>query len=98
MSRPDLARVPEYFHRYINQVEEDDLMPAFRNQTETFIDFLEQIPPAKIDYRYAEGKWTIKEILQHIIDAERIFAYRALCFARKDATPLPSFEENDYAA
>lgn len=51
----------------------------------------------KRSYRYAEGKWTIKEVLQHIIDAERVFAYRALCIARKDATPLPGFDENVYA-
>ncbi len=51
----------------------------------------------KFDYRYAEGKWKIKVILQHLIDAERIFAYRALRFARNDQTPLASFEEDDYA-
>lgn len=96
MARPDLARVPKWFHRYIDQVKENDLMPAFRNQTSSFVEFLETIPPSKIDHRYAEGKWTIKELLQHIIDAERIFAYRGLRFARKDATPLPGFEENDY--
>ena len=50
----------------------------------------------KFDYRYAEGKWTIKDILQHLVDAERVFAYRALCFARNDKTELPGFEEDDY--
>jgi DinB superfamily len=98
MSRPDLTRVPEWYHNYINQVPEDDLMQALKKQTSSFVQFLEKIPVEKRDYRYAEDKWTIKELLQHILDAERIFAYRALCFARKDATPLPGFEENDYAA
>jgi hypothetical protein len=51
----------------------------------------------KFDYRYAEGKWTIKEIIQHIIDTERIFAYRALRISRNDQTPLPGFDENDFA-
>lgn len=97
MPRPDLSRVPEFFHNYINQVPEDDLMTAFNNNSSSFTKFLSTIPPAKQDYRYAEGKWTIKEILQHIIDAERIFSYRALRFARKDATPLPGFDENLYA-
>jgi len=97
MARPDLSRVPEWYHRYINQVSEDELMPALRNQTSSFVQFMDAIPTAKRDHRYAEGKWTIKELLQHIIDAERIFAYRGLRFARKDATPLPGFEENDYA-
>ena len=97
MPRPDLSRVPVSFHNYINQVPEDDLTKSFKIQSEDFIRFLENIPPDKYDYRYAEGKWTLNELLQHVIDAERIFCYRALCFARKDATPLPSFDENSYA-
>ena len=98
MPRPDQTRVPEHFHNYINEAEGDDLMKVLKKQTRSFEEFLNEIPKSKRNYRYAEGKWTIKELLQHIIDAERIFAYRALCFARKDATPLPSFEENNYAA
>ena len=98
MSRPDLTRVPEHFHNYINQAKGDDLMKALRKQTGKFLQFLNKIPKDKRNYRYAEDKWTIKELLQHIIDAERIFDYRALCFARKDATPLPGFDENSYAA
>ena len=98
MARPDLTRVPEYYHKYIDQVKEDDLMKALKKQTRMMNKFLDDIPKKKRDYRYAEDKWTIKEILQHMIDAERVFAYRALCFARKDTTPLPSFDENNYAA
>ncbi len=97
MPRPDLSRVPEFYHRYINQVKENDLETALKNQMPSFIQFLETLPADKRDYRYAEGKWTIKEMLQHIIDTERIFAYRALCVARREATSLPGFEENDYA-
>ncbi len=97
MARPDLTRVPEYYHKYINQTEGDDIVKVFKAQTKSFLKFLDEIPKKKRDYKYAEDKWTIKEVLQHIIDAERVFAYRALCFARKDATPLPSFDENDYA-
>lgn len=98
MSRPDLSRVPEWYHNYINLVEEHNLMEALRNQASSFSQFLETLPEEKRDYRYGEDKWTIKEMLQHIIDAERIFSYRALCFARKDTTPLPGFDENSYAA
>jgi uncharacterized damage-inducible protein DinB len=97
MPRPNLSRIPEWFHRYVNQVPENDLMEAMKKQTPSFIKFFEDIPADKRDYRYAEGKWTIKEMLQHIIDAERVFAYRGLCIARKDASPLPGFDENDYA-
>ncbi len=98
MARPDLLQVPSFFHHYIDLVAQDDLIDAFREATPAFISFLEEIPPGKYDYRYAEGKWTVKQVLQHIIDAERIFSYRALRLARKDQTPLPGFEENDFAA
>ena len=97
MARPDLSLVPDSYHNYINQVAENDLGEAFRNGTPNFLKFLESIPDEKYDYRYAEGKWSIKEILQHIIDGERVFAYRALRFARKDPTPLPGFDENLFA-
>jgi uncharacterized damage-inducible protein DinB len=97
MARPGLTRVPEFYHNYINQVPENDLMTAFKNQTPAVIDFFQKLPASKIDYAYAEGKWTIKEVLQHMIDAERVFCYRALRFARKDPTPLPGFDENIFA-
>ncbi|MES1222721.1 MAG: DinB family protein [Bacteroidota bacterium] len=97
MARPDLLLVPPFFHNYINQVHGDDLMTAFKTESDVLLKFIESIPGSKYDYRYAPGKWTIKEVLQHIIDAERIFDYRALRFARKDATPLAGFDENMYA-
>lgn len=62
-----------------------------------FIRFVQDIPMGKHDYRYAEGKWTIKDIIQHVIDAERVFSYRALRFSRNDATELPGYDENLYA-
>jgi len=95
--RPDLSRVPAFYHNYISYVPGDDLVEAFHSQTPAFIQFIESIPPDKYDYRYADGKWTVKEVLQHIIDAERIFSYRALRFARKDPTFLPGFDENAFA-
>lgn len=97
MPQPDLSRVPVFFHNYIKQVPDDDLASAFKNQTPILFDFLASIPANKVDYAYDEGKWTIKEMVQHMIDAERIFCYRALCFARKDPSPLPAFDENSYA-
>jgi uncharacterized damage-inducible protein DinB len=95
--RPDLSRVPSFYHNYISHVPQNDLLQAFDAGTAAFIEFIENIPPDKYDYRYADGKWTVKEVLQHIIDAERIFAYRALRFARKDSTFLPGFDENSFA-
>ena len=82
---------------YINQVSgEYALIEELEISVHRFIKFVQNIPLDKFDYRYAEGKWTIKDIIQHLIDAERIFAYRALRFARNDKNKLPGFEENDY--
>jgi uncharacterized damage-inducible protein DinB len=86
-----------FYATYINQVSEEyTLQEELEISLHRFIKFVQDIPMDKFDYRYAEGKWTIKDIIQHLIDAERIFAYRALRFARNDKTDLPGFEENDY--
>ena len=98
MARPDLSRVPEFYHNYIKKAPENDLTVALKNNTSAFNALIKTIPAEKHDYRYAEGKWTIKDLIQHIIDGERIFSYRALRFARKDNTPLPGFDENLFAA
>jgi uncharacterized damage-inducible protein DinB len=97
MANVDLKRVPKFYHNYISQVKEADLARAFQNHQTDFVSFLTNIPEDKWNYRYTEGKWSIKELVQHVIDAERIFCYRALRFSRKDKTELPGFEENDYA-
>lgn len=82
---------------YIQALENVELFEELEISLHDFIKFVQNIPLDKFDYRYAEGKWTIKEIIQHIIDTERIFSYRALRISRNDKTPLPGFEENDYA-
>jgi uncharacterized damage-inducible protein DinB len=87
----------DWYQNYIVEAGEVDLIEELEISVHRLIRFVREIPMDKFDYRYAEGKWTIKDILQHLIDAERIFSYRALRFARKDQTPLASFEENDYA-
>lgn len=81
---------------YIKAIENVELIEELEISLHDFIKFVQNIPLDKFDYRYAEGKWTIKEIIQHIIDAERIFGYRALRISRNDQTPLAGFEENDY--
>ena len=98
MSKPSPTSYPGYFQRYIDQVPEQELFKAFENQLPVMHEFLSLITEERSGYAYAEGKWTLKEVLQHMIDTERIFAYRALCFARKEMASLPGFEENDYAA
>lgn len=87
-----------YYKTYIDAMEDNvNLLDELEISLHKTIKFVQDIPMDKFDYRYAEGKWTIKEIIQHIIDAERVFAYRALRFSRSDATPLPGFDENMYA-
>jgi uncharacterized damage-inducible protein DinB len=87
----------EYYHRYLDLVKEEKLLEALDKNTRRFKKFLDKIPNRKADFSYAEGKWTLKELLQHIIDTERVFAYRALSFARRDPNSLPSFDEKIWA-
>ena len=86
-----------YFENYTSLVREEDVLDAFKNQTKILSDFLVVISEDKATYAYAEGKWTLKEMLQHMIDTERIFSYRALAIARKETVTLPGFDENVYA-
>ena len=81
---------------YINAAMNVELIEELEISFHDFIRFVQNIPMYKFNYRYAEGKWTIKEIIQHIIDSERVFSYRALRISRNDKTPLPSFDENNY--
>jgi hypothetical protein len=98
MPRPDLSRVAKFYHGYIGQVKQDNPVAALVELGNEFVSFMKSVPAAKHDHAYAKGKWTLKEVFQHIIDTERILTYRALCFARKEEQSLPGFEENDYAA
>ena len=86
-----------FYASYVAQVPDGDLLEELEISVHDLIRFVQNIPMDKYDYRYAEGKWTIKDILQHLMDSERIFAYRALRIARNDKTPLPGFDENAYA-
>lgn len=97
MPKPVSTDYQEYFARYINLVKEDELRLAFKNQLPILEEFLQSVDEKKSTYSYAPGKWTLKELLQHTIDTERIFNYRALCIARKETASLPSFDENLYA-
>ena len=95
-SRPEPTEHAPYYGKYIALVPENDAVAALENQIAEALGVLRTIPEAKGDHRYGPDKWTIKEVLGHLADGERVFAYRALRFARKDQTPLPGFEENDY--
>jgi hypothetical protein len=93
-----LGVYPPHFYNYIRLVESEDLPTILKTQLTLSKAFFNSVPKEKYDYKYAEGKWSIKEVLQHIIDTERVFTYRALAFSRKDASILPSFDDKVYAA
>jgi uncharacterized damage-inducible protein DinB len=97
MNRPDLNTVPKFYQGYVENVKHLDVMDALTQSSKSAIEIIRSIPESKGTFRYAEGKWSIKELINHMIDVERIMAYRALRFARNDKTDLPGFEENDYA-
>ena len=90
------ATAPDFYHRYLAMVPEGDLLNLLREQLNKLQAYFKALPEAKHGYAYAPGKWTPRDILGHITDAERIFQYRILRFARADETPLPGFNEDDY--
>ncbi|MGB1207397.1 MAG: DinB family protein [Chitinophagales bacterium] len=94
--RPSEKEYAEYYAKYIDQVIGDDIMETLAEHTTENLAFINDIAEEKWDFRYAEGKWSIKELYIHIIDTERIMAYRALRIARNDKTPLAGYEQDDY--
>ncbi len=98
MPKPSPETYFAYFKRYVDQVPEEELATAFSNQLPVITGLLNSITEEKSTYAYEPGKWTLKELLQHMIDTERIFNYRALAIARKETVALPGFDENSYAA
>jgi len=88
---------PAIYSPYIETVV-GDVVELLNEQVESFPEFLANIPPGKSEYAYAEGKWTIKEVVGHIIDTERIMAYRALRFARNDTKELAGYDQEDFVA
>lgn len=94
--RPQIHSYGDYYKNYISLVEEGDLISALDNSVNRSRAFWSVLTEEQGNYRYAEGKWSIKELLQHIIDTERIFSYRALAFARGETIVLPGYDENEY--
>ncbi|WP_300439777.1 DinB family protein [Christiangramia sp.] len=91
------GEIGDFYWRYINKIDDKaELIETLENNRIEFSDFLKTVPQEKWDYRYSSGKWSILEMLQHIIDTERIFQYRALCFARNEKNSLPGFDHDIY--
>ncbi len=97
MTRPDLQTVPSFHQRYVELVKDYDVLEALEISGRQTTELVRTIKEEKGEHRYGPGKWSIKELLCHMLDTERILSYRALRFARNDKTQLHGFEENDYA-
>lgn len=97
MSRPQTGDFPSYFQGYIGKVEAESAAALTEKYGKVLEAFYTGLPETKADYAYAPGKWSLKDVLQHIVDTERIMSYRLLRIARKDETALASFDENSYA-
>jgi len=97
-TRPEATEYAPYYEQYIRLVPDGDIVTILDSQLESTLSLLGKLPETKASSAYAPGKWTIKEVLGHIIDTERIFTYRSLCIGRNDKTPLPGFEQDDYVA
>jgi hypothetical protein len=98
MQRPDPSEYDSYYSLYVNQVADGDILEALANGVQETDALLRDVSPDWARYRYAEGKWTTSEVIGHIVDTERVFAYRALCVARGDTGDLPSMDQDQYAA
>lgn len=98
MRRPHPKETQVYFQYYIDLVKNDDVLQELKDQLTAVEQLIAEIPPDKEDYSYAGNKWSIKQVIGHLTDTERIMAYRVLRFSRKDKTNLSGFDENEYVA
>ncbi|HEY0030383.1 MAG TPA: DinB family protein [Bacteroidia bacterium] len=98
IKRPAPSEYPSFYKGYVDNVKTDNIIKELRDQVLDIQAIISTIPEDKEEYVYAPGKWTIKEIIGHIIDTERVLGYRAMRFARKDKTHLPGYDENEYVA
>ncbi len=96
ITRPEPTEHIPYYSRYIDLVQGSDILKILPKQIDGSLALLRSIPSSNSSYRYAPGKWSVNEVIGHVIDTERVFAYRALTFARNDRAPLPGFEQDDW--
>src|SRR2546427_12947902 len=96
MNRPNESEYAPYYQDYVAHVPEDEILPVLRAQPDDLDVLLGRVTPDHETYAYAEGKWSIREIIGHLIDGERVFGYRAFCIARGESQNLPGFDQDDY--
>jgi hypothetical protein len=94
--RPDASEYASYYGRYVDRVSETDILSALENERLSTRQLIASIDDSRAGYRYAPGKWTIRQLLGHVEDSERVFTYRALTFARGAKTALPGFEQTEF--
>jgi hypothetical protein len=94
--RPEAGDYAPYYENYIKLIEGDDILKILNDQSKRTQDVLNSFSEHKGNFRYADGKWTVKEVVGHLLDTERVFAYRALCIARGEKKSLPGIEQDDY--
>ncbi len=97
INKPLNGTYPAYYETYISKVTGNNLIEMMLNEHYETIDLITSIDLETQHFRYAEGKWNCKEIIQHVMDTERVMAYRAMCIARGEQVNLPGFDENKYA-
>ena len=96
IQRPQLNECAEYYHGYISEAPEGDIIDILGRQLQETRRLLVNLSEKQADYRYATGKWSLKEVLAHLLDAERVFGFRAFWFARNNSSSLPSMEQDDF--
>ena len=96
MNRPLETEYAPAFQGYVAHVTEDEIVPAMRSQVDALDLLLDRVAPERETYAYAEGKWSIRQLVGHLIDGERVFGYRALCIARGETQNLPGFDQDQY--
>ena len=97
IAKPTYSDAPDQCAYYFDLVTEQDLIAAFKRTAEETVQLFTTVPTEKENYKYAGDKWTIKQLLRHLVDCERVYTYRAMRFSRLDDTELPGFDENNYA-
>ena len=96
VGRPETTEYAQFYAGYVARVPEDDILAVLVAQKGEIGALARSVPAAKETYRYAEGKWSIRQVFGHLIDGERVFGYRAFCFSRGEQAALPGFDENQY--
>ncbi len=96
MKRPTRNEYEDYYHRYVKRVPDGDIVEILSTELELTLACLAGVDESKSSYRYAEGKWSLKEVVGHLVDVERMFGFRMLSFLRSDSSPLPSFDQDAY--